>query len=61
MTNKYRILLTRKAHEDIRDIYRYIKEELQKKSSALYTVDEQQNEVHIIRIIYGKRDYQDLI
>ncbi len=25
---------------------------------ALYTVDDQQQEVHIIRIIYGKRDYQ---
>ena len=28
---------------------------------ALYTVDEQQKEVRIIRIIYGKRDYQELL
>ncbi len=101
MTNKYRILLTRKVHEDLRDIYRYIKEELQNKSSALTIIDEIENrilllkeyplsgslvsdgvlqkkgyrkliinnyialnlvddhakEVHIVRVIYGKRDY----
>ena len=106
MTSRYRILLTRKAHEDIRDIYRYIKEELQNNSSALaivdeiekrilllkeyplsgslvsdgvlqkkgyrkliinnyialYSVDDHAKEVHIVRVVYGKRDfYQDLL
>ncbi|MDA3808989.1 MAG: type II toxin-antitoxin system RelE/ParE family toxin [Spirochaetaceae bacterium] len=105
MKPKYKTFFTRKAYEDLRDIYRYIKEELQNNSSAikivdeveeriatleeyplsgslvqdeilqrkgyrkliinnyiaLYTTDDQQHEVHIIRIIYGKRDYQDLI
>ena len=28
---------------------------------ALYTVNDQKKEVHIIRIFYGKRDYQELI
>ncbi len=105
MKPKYKTFFTRKAYEDLRSVYRYIKEELQNNSSAikiideverkialleeyplsgslfqsdvlqikgyrkliinnyiaLYTVDEQQQEVHIIRIIYGKRDYQELI
>lgn len=105
MNHKYKTFFTRKAYEDLRDLYRYIKEELQNNSSAikivdeveeriavleefplsgsfvqdatlqrkgyrkliinnyiaLYIVDDQQREVHIIRIIYGKRDYQDLI
>ncbi len=105
MKPKYKTFLTRKAYEDLRGIYRYIKEELQNNSSAikivdeveerialleeyplsgtlvldgilqmkgyrkliinnyiaLYTVDDQQQEVHIIRIIYGKREYQELI
>ena len=105
MKTKYKTFLTRKAYEDLRGIYRYIKEELQNNSSAikivdeleerialleeypqsgslvqddilqikgyrkliinnyiaLYTVDDQRHEVHIIRIIYGKRDYQELI
>jgi len=105
LKTKYKTFLTRKAYEDLRGIYRYIKEELQNNSSAikivdeleerialleeypqsgslvqddilqikgyrkliinnyiaLYTVDDQRHEVHIIRIIYGKRDYQELI
>jgi toxin ParE1/3/4 len=102
---KYKILFTRKAHEDLRSIYKYIREELLNINSAikivreiekrigvlkefpltgslvqetileakgyrkliiheyiaLYTVDEQKKEVRIIRIIYGKRDYQELL
>lgn len=105
MTNQYKIFLTRKAYGDLRDIYHYIKEELQNKSSALkiideieerirvlkdyplsgspvkdkillkkgyrkliinnyialYTCDDHGKIVNIIRVIYGKRDYLNLI
>ena len=105
MKHKYRTLLTRRAYEDLRDIYRYIKEELHNTNSAikiideieqriglleeypcsgssvqepelqtrayrkliinnyiaLYTIDDKKKEVHIVRIVYGKRDYQALI
>ncbi|MGL1893851.1 MAG: hypothetical protein OCD02_19595 [Spirochaetaceae bacterium] len=43
MINQYKIYLTRKANGDIRDIYRYIKEELQNKSSALKNIDKIDN------------------
>jgi toxin ParE1/3/4 len=102
---KYKILFTRTAHEDLRSIYKYIREEFLNINSAikivskieerigvlkefpltgspvqeailaskgyrkliiheylaLYTVDEQKKEVRIIRVIYGKRDYQELL
>ena len=69
MNPEYETFFTRKAYEDLRSIYQYIKEELQNTSSAikmilkiaLYTVNDQKKEVHIIRIFYGKRDYQELI
>ena len=105
MKPKYKTFLTRKAYNDLRGIYKYIREELQNNSAAisiiddieekirlledfpltgtfvqdtgllakgyrkliinnyiaLYTVNDQNKEVHIIRIIYGKRDYQELI
>ena len=105
MKPKYKTLFTRTAYEDLRSIYKYIKEELLNINSALkiineieerievlrefpltgslvqdaileargyrkliihdyialYTVDEQKKEVRIIRVIYGKRDYQELV
>ncbi|MBN2657687.1 MAG: type II toxin-antitoxin system RelE/ParE family toxin [Spirochaetales bacterium] len=105
MKHKYKALLTGKAYDDLRDIYRYIKEVLHNTSSALaiideieqrimlleeypftgnnaqehelqtrgyrkliinnyialYTVNDKRKEVHIVRVFYGKRDYQALI
>ncbi|WP_187759776.1 type II toxin-antitoxin system RelE/ParE family toxin [Thiospirochaeta perfilievii] len=105
MTNLYKINLTQKAYGDLKDIYRYIKEELHNKNSALkvideienrilllkdypktgvfvkdevlvkrgyrkllvnnyialYLIDEDRKVVNIIRVVYGKRDYLELV
>ncbi|MBN2628228.1 MAG: type II toxin-antitoxin system RelE/ParE family toxin [Spirochaetales bacterium] len=105
MGNKYTLFFTRHALDDMRDIYRYIFEELDNPRSAidlidsmekrieslevhpfsgskvldhdllergyrklvignyiaLYKVDESSQKVNIVRVIYGKRNYSELI
>ena len=105
LTNNYELKITKKASEDLADIYKYITEELKNKTAALdlideiekntlrlrefpyscsyvedinlkrkgyrklivknyitfYIVNEMHKKVTIMRVLYGRQNYQDII
>ncbi|OQY34445.1 MAG: hypothetical protein B6241_04925, partial [Spirochaetaceae bacterium 4572_59] len=48
MKQKYKTFFTRRAYDDLRDVYRYIKEELQNNSSAIKIVDEVEERIAVL-------------
>ena len=53
---KYIIQYTDKAKEDLRDIYKYISEELLVPFIIFYLPDEKKRVVDIVRIMFGGRN-----
>ena len=53
---KYIIQYTDKAKEDLRDIYKYISEELLVPFIIIYLPDEKKRVVDIVRIMFGGRN-----
>lgn len=49
MDIKYEVIITERAREELKEIYDYISKSLMEENTA--------NEVYIIRIVYGGRNY----
>ena len=57
----YKLTVSKEAHKDMDDIINYIAIELDNPAAAAGFLDDEKQTVIIVRIIYGGRNYVDLI
>jgi toxin ParE1/3/4 len=61
MANNYTIKMTPKAADDLDNIYRYISEELFATSAATNILERIEKEIIVMRVLYGKQKYENLL